>query len=791
MKEHVIKAIDAVSPESSQPTTNTVDSLAKNASALRNEKRLRTLYERSEVRLIERLESGALRSYDPLAQFDVAARALDLPKLSKDSWLTQMRDAFRDFVSDNPGVSYQRLSLTGRRPITLLSQAVDYVRLHDTVRIPLGNLQHLTLTERERLMAITRQIANRVASMSSLPFDDYDALASALLSTTGSDGAAVAKLAEDLGHDLTEDTFRSLDQTERVRRLADILLDAQTYAQKRFIGMSLLQPLYRDVLVNRSDFRAPSADAIIDMAVRHSVWEREVSLGTLHSVIEIEVDRHMGANPFIGGLGRLREATFGGVEQNVCYAFADMSEALRFDDQARGDLAWYQAQELEGGGVLLGTIVGNVKRTPVIKDVLGQPVTVSDRFDAVTSYDVPVAALREQVIFAASLLGDLKGMKVARRIDLTFLSRFPEWTGFVTKADEVPLDVLISSLDWLRHRVFHDYMVALLNSTFVSSSVKTAFVKPNMSDAAKAYEEGLYYYALAQKVLGNVLTQFLTVARASLELYKDPIWDELDALGLGIPTDVRTGLQEAYVAKLTSSLPVVTPQEGRLQAARYYMDDEALAVVPGVARLLQNLSDLGVVGSIKTEGHFTFPFRTSSSAPVDAMSFLSDLPDNLQWLRRELAATVDMVDARQLNRLVQVTGLPARARLFEADVTPGGFVVEGSFLSVAVPKQIIVSFNKVSRLQTIPIEERWEDAAIDENDVSLLHGRGRSLLVPISVTPFFSVDSRFVTITDGTFDIFVPRTAEEVQQHLARWSHQVKLDLSSDPTSGVVSTPTV
>lgn len=780
MDKYLINPSTYQSESISAADGKTLNALVDAQTALKKEVSRRALLERSELRVINRIERGDLRLYDPLDQFDASLSALSLPRMGRDSWLSQIRDAFRAFVLDSKTRSFESLALKGHFSAAYLFHALDYQRMHDTVRLPLGDLTHLTLSERERLITITKQLAARVAAMSTLPLDDTETLAAALITANGSDAAAIKLLGEQLSVDVAPILDQSVAQEARVAALATILDDAQEYAKKRFIGMSLLQPLYRDVLVNKADFRAPSVATIIDMALSHGAWEREVKLGALSTIIERNVAAHMSSNPCVAGLGRLREATFGGVEQNAVMALSDMATAAGDDPLVAGDLLSYvttiNIDESQHRMELIAPF-GTLIRSAEVLDVLNQPAIVADKF-TVTDEDVASLTpetMRAQIIAAATMLAQLKGLRIARQFDVAFLTRFPEWSGFISDGGTLTITDLRSRIPWLDGRIFHDYMVAIMNSTFVSSGVRSAFASPNASDASKVYEDGLYYYALAQKVVVNALQQFLGAMRASFEMYANPIWHELDSLGIDVPEFTRLGIETKFIAELTSSLPVVSGHEGRVQAARYYFDREAVAVAPGVSSLLNSLTSLGVVGNMKTTNHMSFPFSTPSAAPIDAMSILESKDPSLEWFRREVAADVETIDGRELNVLAQRYNRPAVAHLFDADVTDEGFVLRGSFLGIRPTRRVLLEFPGLPRLAQIPLYENMDWSALSEEDMSLLSGRARSVLVPVDITPFFAQRSRVVDVTDGSVEVYIPRDPDDLQARISRWSQMIRL----------------
>lgn len=695
-------------------------------------------------------------------------------------------------------------SLPGRYGFKQLQRFLDVQRLNATVNLPVGSLNSLGRIEQEKMASYLRLVVNRIQAMSSLPLDDVDEIASALLLLpnvitsfaasneqysgvlSGSYGAATAAI------ESTPELRAAL-----ITYVRNELLGLESRARERFIIQTVLQPLYRDVFVSRDEFKWITGETIFDMARTYARWMRTFRSGAMHSALREDITASLVAHKEVGGLASLQAATILGVRQNAALAIASLAPIIQGPDiesgygssLVRADVLNALSQEDESAELLtsgmdsvsIATPFGTVRRSVQLADVFGDPVGISEFYASEGLLDED----RDTILALVSALADLSGVQIITEIDFAFINRYPQWSGLMKEPGSELFNADLGALGaGFASRLEFDYIAAVLNSEMAESTLSQLFTEANKADLSKVADDGLRFYSLAHKVVMRLLRSMLDAARNSHEWYDSPVWDELIRLNLIAPGDKTPTLSLQLDRSVRLAAPAITHTDGSLSAFRYAVAPDFLVRSSRAASLFDNLKALGVVGDMKVTVSFQRPFARSGRPLVDILP-LPARDDLRPAVMSSAISAASRYDFSQMQKLAAETGRDIMADYvgLGASADAAGSVdnipdERKSFLLAEVAPYIEVHFAGAHVTEQVPLEFIYDEAIAeqgtpDADERLLLARQGHAELVQVDPTPFVYVGVEQVSIKATPAKIAMPRSVESLRATIAHWSHDI------------------
>lgn len=714
-----------------------------------------------------RLAYQGLREGFLVHNFNLGVSATDtilgMPSVGRDAAAAKLRTAASLLATGAEGnVSETEGSLPGRQSFATCLSEVDYSRLQQTVNLPIGDLATLRTHQRDKITTYLRLVLQRMSNMANISDADEDEVIGGILSSVTRDWSHVTDDLRRLGIDITPDAFRE-NSEEGVRLLLTQLRDVDEYARRRFVSMTILQPLYRDVLLSRPEFSWPDADDVMRMARAHAGWKRMKNEGVIATFIQGDISRVVSADTKVSGFATLREATFLGVKQNAFIGLTALTEAVGVD-------AGYKYQMAsDESAVAFGDDFVSVERTVVQRDVLDQPVVMHDRL-AVN--DISDTATRDELIIAIRALAVLSGVDILNSISLDFITTFPDWAGIVSP--DLPANVgraggLLQLPTWVRNRLAHEFMCAVLNGEYADTSISGLFAEQNNADLQKVFEAGAYYYGVALTVVTRLLRQYLTAAKRSFEWADSGVWSELQMMNIMVDENFVQPFKTTYVTRFVNGPIAISTGTVGVKATRYYLDEEALVLTPTSLRLVNTLRALKCVGAMQTTVRRTRPFIVPNTGPIDiAEVATSDVLT--QTMKKEILATSFRMSASEINGLVMSTRRDFQAVVYDKVVSPNGLLTDGFAFLGKIQPTIEVFFDHIGRVDQLPVSFLKTNPEVDGplNDSNSQYQFGQVLrLVDPSIA---------VRVTNEAFDlsgfginVYLPQSDSELRVSVERW----------------------
>lgn len=676
----------------------------------------------------------------------------------------------------------------------LLAQAdVDLMRSESL--LPLGDLRGLSHAERNRMASYLSMIIGRVQGMSFLPLDDLSEIADAVVPTTPlitmyvESGASHPRF-----HGMSVDEIEAAVGTDAELRAAlaeyfrSTLAGYEAKARERFISTTILQPLYRDVFVARSEFRWPTWQEIVDMARTHARWLHAFRRGSMQSHLRDTIALELGRDEVGPGLSVLQEATVLGIKHNTVAALTSLADATSPGGAAELGYGFAFEPDSDDEYVALRTPFARIDRRCTVRDVTGLPVAIDDSVVC----DDPQRSDSTAITAAALFIAELIGVDFQRDINLGFITRHPVWSGLVGSdtAMASSADASITA-GLLGRRLEMKFMRAVLNGNKADSPLSQLFVEANKADLQKVLDHSLGFFALAYKVVLEHMRDYLGAARVSREWSRSALWDQLDSLQITSPADAPHVPQGTFAQRARFNMPYISIGDKVVNVTQFAFDPHLLTHSHGFAHVTQTLRDLGLAAELTTDFHISYPFARSGRCVVDAIGLVMQLSsaDRVAFLAGK---PIVPMTGRELRSLAVETGRPVTV----VDATGSNDVEDGVVaLVVNVTPRLRTSFVGGSFLTYAPLEYvgmissdgvdvRYHD--FDPDLADELRLAGYDVVTQINHEPFVFTNERTVKTPNLDVSAVVPHSSQTLSLSVSRWAHDLSVEgrsTASDPTS--------
>lgn len=747
--------------------------MERNDDLLVKVKAFRRLKERSEVieDAAQRISSRACSGGD----IDLTEVAVDSSRNGFIPLNRQVRIA-ADLIngSFNKKKDFFRKDAKGELSAALLLRRLDLQRFNQTVNLPVGDLDDLGRAAKQKMLSYLRLVAQRYQSLAKLPLDDLPELLQTMLSTS---------LATNIVHMLQEEGLPHLNDDASAANVQDImdrLADLEGDARDRYFKTSILQPLFRDVLIVRGEFKYPTFDYVYDLAMSYAEWKRALDRGASRSALQDRVTRSLTQDTFASGLLTLKEALVAGVQQQSVTALCDIQRATE-----QGEGCDYLAEENK---VSMTAPFGSLLRVAKASDIYGLPVIVSDSVTSTARQVINVDDIR----LAITLLARLSGIDIIREFSLEFMTRYPEWTGLIDFSyhDDLQAGDGEGLRAWISDRLVFDFMCNVLNDRHVTSVIDMLFAEQNRSDLQKVFSDAASISALAHRTLVELVTDFLMSAKASYEWSNSPIWKELDKVGMSIPDFPSDIFTYESVSCLTPSLPSVTMTNSKLYVTRFYQDEELATLSPLAQKILDSAKRLGLVGSMRS----SFFLRREFTLPVPPIVDVMALMQENELEEHDKDTVFQNVTAEKFSNVkagAVVMKTPFTVNVIDPVRDEAGETIEGDVM-VSKPKRWFeVVFSDLPRVLQVPVNFLDTDSRLTPED-GLHVSRDTSLtLNPIAADYVYHIATASTELSFDGMTLNLPLTTDDLNLSIRQWSSPVEVkgvmeDVSVDDDSVTV-----
>lgn len=688
---------------------------------------------------------------------------LGMPAVGREAQLAKMRAAASLLAMNAEGVTFDKeVALPGRQSFVCCLSDLDYKRMQRTVNLPIGDLSTLQSFQRDKLTTYLRLVLQRMSNMARITDADEEEVIGGILNVMHKDWSRIIEDLGAIGVTVSPDAFKD-DSTEAIKRLLAELRDVDESARKRFISLTVLQPLYRDVLLNRPEFTWPVVEDVVRMARAHAGWKRMKNEGVMATLIQGDISRVIAADSRVGGYATLREATFLGVKHNAHIGMATLSDALGVD------AGYVHTSDATGDDLKFGDLNSTVHRYVAHRDVLGQPAVIHDH---VSVSGLSERATRDELVVGIRALASLMNVDILEHISLDFISTYPEWSGIVSP--DLPTTIAGSHYTlslplWVHERLPHEFMCAVLNGEFADTSISGLFAEQNSADLQKVFEAGAYYYGVALSVLTKTLKSFLNAARKSYEWADSSIWTELSSLGIQIEDTDGASFDISYITHMTNGPVAIGSKSHAVNATRYYVDEELLVFSPAARRLANTFQALRCYGTMETSVRRKRPFIAPSSAPIDISAVASSTVLS-RSMKRDILATADQLSAADINGLVIRTRKDFSGVVYDKVVSPAGVLTSGFAFVGKISPTIEIFYDHLPRIAQLPIAfivgTDGVDGPLEDAVGTLVYGRYSRVVDP-SIA--IRVINEAIDLSEFGVELALPTSDEDLRASVEKW----------------------
>lgn len=547
------------------------------------------------------------------------------------------------------GISYKRL---------LVEDAYDM--MNRTVLLPVGDLSNFTDEQARKIRTMAAMVAERVGKIADIDVDEAVEAAFSIMTEKGLGGPDYEPLQGE-----SQEAFASRIQAMAAEMKAvwvDRMHNGVADAQRRFVSMNIIQPLLRDVLIRKSDISTISGFNVTEMAKMYAHWLFLLNNNMPRPRIANNIMADVTKVPRAASLAALREIVAQGIPTNFVFALDTISKAI--NDGEYDTTSYNFSEDDENGSSSKFSVemrLGNtyIKRNTVLSSVVNHPLVIEDNVFNSAYESLTGSEVRDLMTGAIHLLAMMKSVRVADEISLDFITKYPEWSGFLTSAD-MDSDAarnVDKFLSFVNDLIYAQFLTYVLSPRQLSSPLSSVLIEASNAEILDTYNDILSVVVSAYQSVVDVASRFLTSIRRSREFRHLTIWAELETMNLLSPLqDTRSAWTSMRYSLMTAALPIITDQ--KLQAERTsvdlhtsYLDSRFVPANPLYSSFLQRLKDSGVVGDLYSIDYDVRHFVTST-IPYVTLDDAIRAADRYPWLFKKSVAALKIMSLSEVIDMV-------------------------------------------------------------------------------------------------------------------------------------------
>lgn len=703
-----------------------------------------------------------------------------LPKYGDQAILRQVQEMQRDILGIDALGRKRRKHVVSREEgvPSIKRMLMDYIYqvINQPVTFPLGAMTDLSAKEIERIHTYTAMIANRFMSIPRIDFTQEDVL----------------RHVSSIQSAMTD--AKEIYSDEAIDQLTD-MTDA---AVRRYIQNNVISPLLRDVLVNRGSLKTLVNISPFQAAASYAEWLKLLDMNYDASMIRSLVTQALPQFPWMTGMETLRHASAGGRKQNGVFVMNQIAAAIAdeesmedfYYDTFLGKFSKYRnGTETEVTSISIAALGMNIHRTCDLLNVHQEPIALCDN----VSYDKldDLAGLlqrKDVVVYLIKLLAKLSNVSIEEKIDLDFLTRYPEWSGLLqsdmSESDDVMSVTVLTGV--LEPIIKFQYLASVCNNKITANELRSIFDEPNRADLQSDFSSFLYHFSLSHNVSQGVIRSVLEIVRNSREWVGQTIWDELAKVGIVIPAVDNPGSSNRTLhTKFESASSIIRLMDNSATTVSYYVNSEIAEGATMLQPILNTLQAANALGNREDVVELRLPFVTSALPKADLFELTqSNTP---QHIIQDLIQQLEIVDTRSIASDSPLIERELNIHLLrrvtdtseELADQPGTHHVDGFFCLVPVTPYLRVVYGQLT-----PTEQR-AFKLIQDMKTSLLSKHLNTDTVSIITNAaghsFVQIDpAEYITIEHGDLNhlmvdstLLLPVNSEQLRNFLSARSYSL------------------
>lgn len=725
--------------------------------------------------------------------------ALDrLPKYGDQAILRRIQEMQRDILGiDALGRKRRRHVVSREEGVPSIKRMLmDYIYqvINQPVTFPLGAMTDLSAKEIERIHTYTAMIANRFMSIPRIDFTQED-----VLRHVSSIQSAMTDAKETYSDE-------AIDQ----------LTDMTDAAVRRYIQNNVISPLLRDVLVNRGSLKTLVNISPFQAAASYAEWLKLLDMNYDASMIRSLVTQALPQFPWMTGMETLRHASAGGRKQNGVFVMNQIATAIADEESVNdfyydtflGKFSKYrEGRETEVTSISIAALGMNIHRTCDLLNVHQEPIALCDS----VSYDKldelsSLLQRKDVVVYLIKLLAKLSNVSIEERIDLDFLTRYPEWSGLLQtdsgESDNVMSVTVLTGV--LEPIIKFQYLASVCNNKITANELRSIFDEPNRADLQSDFSSFLYHFSLSHNVSQGVIRSVLEIVRNSREWVGQTIWDELSKVGIVIPAVDNPGSGNRTLhTKFESASSIIRLMDNSATTVSYYVNSEIAEGATMLQPILNTLQAANALGNREDVVELRLPFVTSALPKVDLFELTqSDTP---QHIVQDLMQQLEIVDTRSIASDSPLIERELSVHLLRRAASEGkglseqasAHEVDGFFCLVPVTPYLRVVYDQLA-----PVEQRAFKLIKDMKTSLLskhLSNDSVSIITNAAGYSFVQIDpAEYITIEHGDLNhlmvdstLLLPVNSEQLRNFLSARSYSLHTGSIKDaiPAAGPSELP--
>lgn len=505
-------------------------------------------------------------------------------------------------------VSQQGKFTSGRR----LSMVIE-AQLSEDVIMPFGNLNGLVPAAESVISTYLNLIAMRYKSIAT---DDWSAVPLHILDPDSKENSTPA----------SEKTIQELK-------------DAYSNSARKYMEQSVISPLLRRTLVDRSGVSTLSPGNILPRARAYASWKNKVSTPIIRQLLITDVVSHLEKDKVMESFTVFIGAMATGVRQQASIALPLLMNAVRADvnDKGNSDDSFsnkfvHQVSSGQEDGFVVEIPSAAVSYSVSAYDTEGRPWIVEKeiqpRLPRISNHDI-AGLIR--------LYAELSGVNVTDTLSLETITRYSDLSVLVMEGNT---DMSPEFASWFQDYYDTQFIIDVTQLRPVDTSVASIFDEPNRSDLHGNMADKLYFYALSLKVMIKCLSNVMGALIGSVDVEGDAIADILKQAGLTLQSSMPVNTY-ALVQRATSSNASMMISGRSIVENAFYMDPEIAPKLPIYGSVLRTLKKFKALNPLISTLERTDSFYASSPGMcclvvnASMLPLLSRIPGKLAIKQRE------------------------------------------------------------------------------------------------------------------------------------------------------------
>lgn len=603
---------------------------------------------------------------------------------------------------------------TLNRNLTMLMERYS----NEQINLPFGSLDRIAKGTSQRIQTYMGMIALRYKAIAEPEWSDVPILV-------------------DAGIEISEEELGELK-------------DAYSQATRRYLSSNIIQPLLRNILVEREGVTKFTGVKVIELAYMYSTWMKNADNAMLRAPLMNTITAEISNLEALGSYVALKDTLLTGVSQSCFVGLPLLVSAL---EEGQGK---YGLESTEDGFVskMPSAILA---RETSLYGVDKKPLWVTD---TIKSNNAPISM--SDVAALITMMAKLQSINLIEDLGIEFMSRYPDWSGLLV-SEEARLSDL--TMNWLNDLCEQEFIRTTTLMPTVDSTIMSIFNEPNRSDLHTGVYERLYFVSLAHKVASNVIADILGCVMTSIEYRDLPIWSDINSLlkrEIAPVAFVNSGYSLDRSFSQGNAFSIV--KAGFVQSGHYYVESGLKLLHPVLSDLLLRLDEAGAVSRMNSQLISVRPFMTSGTH-----KFCYTSNENINGISHVHPVQLDV---ELLEDLADSTGLDVNDML----VTPIRKHLDSKsaeFALIGTTTPVIITRYQLAKKDMMTYS--YTDVEMDDFDVTKIYDAKvihKGFRIFMTADAYYKEEGPKIALNTDAY-LILPEVKDAFADLLSVWSHDM------------------